>query len=165
MRLFWTILARKLYNRMRFCSVPARLAPQIMCSKYRWYMPKGNVHCAKFVPFCGHHVVTYTNNVFKRDAIVVVWRAYLTFPTRLHSIFESVLKRWISTSFDMISNQKCRWYMDANNLPCVNYITFRWLWHVLCRVGSITCYMLSELLSRRFWDVLIPVGSIACYMA
>ena len=108
--------------------------------KHLWYMTKVNVPCAKFMPFCDHHVVSYINNVFKRGAILVGYVAYLTLPTRLHRIFESVLKRWISSSFEMGFNPKCRWYMDANNLPYVNYITFRQCWHVLCPVGSITCY-------------------------
>ena len=101
---------------------------------------KFNIPCAKFISFCSHHVISYTDNVFKRGAILVVLRVYLTLPIRLHRIFESVLKRWISSSFVVIFNPKCRWYMDANNLPYVNYVTFRRFWHVLCHVGRIACY-------------------------
>ena len=118
----------------------AGLTPQIMCSKHRWYMTKVNVPCAKFGTFCDRHVISYTNSVFKRGTILVVLRVYLTLLTRLHRIFESVPKRWISSSFVVIFNSICWWYMDASNLSCVNCITFRWFWHVLCPVGSIACY-------------------------
>ena len=62
-------------------------------------MTKVNVPCAKFVPFCDHHVVSYTDNIFKLGAILVVLHAYLTLPTRLHRIFESMPKGWIWSSF------------------------------------------------------------------
>ena len=56
-------------------------------------MTKVNVPCAKIVPFCGHHVVSYTDSIFKLGAILVVLRVYLTLPIRLHRIFESMLQK------------------------------------------------------------------------
>ena len=49
----------------------------------------------------------YHDSVFKRGAILVLLRACLTLPTRLHRIFESVPKRWISSSFVVIFDPKC----------------------------------------------------------
>ena len=89
---------------------------------------------------CGHHVVLYTNLIYKQGTILVVLHAYLTLPTRLHRIFESVPKRWILSSFVVLFDPKCRWYMDASNLYCANCVTFWWFWHVLSPVRSITCY-------------------------